>query len=69
MISKKLLSEITQILDPDQTMMEQKRIMWQIAAEKRKQFLLKIREEGLKGKDYSKTVVEYDKENRVVFYV
>ena len=69
MISKKLMKEILQITDVDENVMQQKRVLWQVAASQRNDYLKELRVEGLKGKEYSDAVVAYDKQHQQVFYV
>lgn len=60
---------VSQINDMDKNIEMQKRNLWMMAHNKREDFLRELREEGLKGKEYSDSVVEFDKENMQVFYI
>lgn len=64
----KLNKELLQIVDGNPEVQMQKRTLWMLAAEKRNEFIEGLCKEGLKGKEYSKEVIKFDKLNQVVFY-
>ena len=76
-MNNKLQNELSRIVDIDPRVMQQKQTMWMVAAQERMNFIKKLlsnmknmefdsKKES--SKYYSDAVVNYDRDNMIVFY-
>lgn len=68
-MSSKLFKELGMIRGVNENDTMRKQLEWVEASNQRKDYLQKVRDEGMKGKSYSKAVVEYDRQFQQVFEV
>lgn len=63
-VSKATRLELDQIFDPSPEKQKERRSLWASYKKVREEFLQQLRKQGLKGKQYSDAVIEWDREHR-----